>query len=159
MLPFMFQCFLVKWIQLYCVMRKVVYPYKIHALRELKPLDYRKHINIMVFKAGNTLAPRQAVATLACHVMLRYDLLQNEKYERVDARCGILTANSTCAVLASGSAYFDGTTAESSDHTAHEANQGCSCVSQLAVHTCASQRAEADLFGAWLALAQMYSWL
>ncbi len=28
-----------------CVMRKVVYPYKIQVLQELKPLDYGKYVN------------------------------------------------------------------------------------------------------------------
>ncbi len=71
----------------------------------------------------------------------------------------MLTSDPTCAALALASAHFDGLTADGSDCTAHKAKQGCSCAPKLAIHANTLWRAEAALFGVWLALAQVYSWV
>ncbi len=63
----------------------------------------------------------------------------------------MLTADPIYTVLASVCAHFDGPTADDSG--------GCSYTLKLAVHASASQHAETASFGAWLALAQVYSQL
>ncbi len=69
----------------------------------------------------------------------------------------MLTADLIYVALVSGGAHFDGPTADGLDHTAHEANRGCSCVPKLAVHTSALRRPEAASFGVRLTSTQVYS--
>ncbi len=61
-------------------------------------------------------------AASVCHATPRCDLFQNEKCESVQARRNMLTANTTCAVLASAGTHVDGPTAGGSGHAAHNRN-------------------------------------
>ncbi len=97
-------------------------------------------------------------AASVCCTTPQCDLPQNKKCKLVNMRCGMLTADPTFVALASA-AHFGGLIADGSGHAAHEANQDCSHVPKLAVHTSVLQCAETVLFNMWLASARVYSWL
>ncbi len=111
-------------------------------------------------KARNTLALRLATHQMRqpLRAMPRLNVICFKmKNANVLMWGGMFTADLTCTALASVGALFDGPTANGSDCTACEANQGYSHAPKLAVHTSALRHAEAASFDGRLASAQVYS--